>query len=103
MPDWIPNGGRGPLQAPWPVTLGDPTDFGLLGIATNIHEWCADWHDKDYYSRSPELNPTGPDHGVRLGDRARPSLLRRLRGTVARNRRLDCAAVRTQRHSGPGR
>jgi hypothetical protein len=31
MPGWIPNGGRGPLQAPWPVTLGEPTDFGLLG------------------------------------------------------------------------
>ena len=25
MPEWIPNGGRGPLQAPWPVTLGEPT------------------------------------------------------------------------------
>ena len=59
IPAWIPNGGRGPLQAPWPVTLGEPTDFGLFGIATNIHEWCADWHDKDYYSRSPERNPAG--------------------------------------------
>ena len=25
------------------MTLGEPTDFGLLGIATNVHEWCADW------------------------------------------------------------
>ena len=65
MPAWIPNGGRGPLQAPWPVTLGEPTDFGLLGIATNVHEWCADWHDKDYYSRSPERNPAGPEEGIR--------------------------------------
>src|SRR5206468_6045176 len=60
MPEWIPNGGRGPLEAPWPVTLGEPTDFGLLGIAANVHEWCADWHDKDYYSRSPERNPGAP-------------------------------------------
>jgi formylglycine-generating enzyme required for sulfatase activity len=65
MPAWIPNGGRGPLQAPWPVTLGEPTDFGLLGIATNVHEWCADWHDHEYYGRSPERNPAGPDAGVR--------------------------------------
>src|SRR5216110_3239296 len=65
MPDWIPNGGRGPLEAPWPVTLGEPTDFGLFGIATNVHEWCADWHDNDYYSRSPDRNPAGPDEGVR--------------------------------------
>jgi sulfatase modifying factor 1 len=69
MPEWIPNGGRGPLEAPWPVTLGEPTDFGLLGIATNVHEWCADWHDKDYYSRSPERNPAGPDQGVRRTSR----------------------------------
>ena len=65
MPEWIPNGGRGPLQAPWPVTLGEPTDFGLMGIATNVHEWCADWHDPDYYSQSPERNPAGPDEGIR--------------------------------------
>ncbi len=69
MPDWIPNGGRGPLPAPWPVTLGEPTDFGLFGIATNVHEWCADWHHKDYYSRSPERNPAGPDQGVRRASR----------------------------------
>ena len=69
MPRWIPNGGRGPLQAPWPVTLGEPTDFGLFGIATNIHEWCADWHENDYYSRSPERNPAGPDNGVRRASR----------------------------------
>jgi len=61
----MPNGGRGPLQAPWSVTLAEPTDYGLLGIATNVHKWCADWHEEDYYSRSPERNPAGPDHGVR--------------------------------------
>jgi sulfatase modifying factor 1 len=69
MPEWIPNGGHGPLQAPWPVTLGEPTDFGLLGISTNVHEWCSDWHDKDYYSRSPERNPAGPEQGVRRAAR----------------------------------
>ena len=30
---------------PWPVTLGEPNAFGLYGIAANVHEWCADWHD----------------------------------------------------------
>ena len=24
VPEWIPDGGRGPLPAPWPVTLGEP-------------------------------------------------------------------------------
>lgn len=69
MPAWIPNGGHGPLAAPWPVTLGDPTDFGLFGIAANIHEWCADWHETDYYAHSPERNPRGPATGVRRASR----------------------------------
>jgi formylglycine-generating enzyme len=69
MPDWIPNGGKGPLTAPWPVTLGEPTDFGLFGISTNVHEWCADWHDNDYYRRSPEINPSGPEEGIRRASR----------------------------------
>jgi formylglycine-generating enzyme required for sulfatase activity len=69
MPAWIPNEGRGPLDAPWPVTLGEPNDFGLFGIATNVHEWCADWWDMDYYAQSPEKNPAGPERGVRRASR----------------------------------
>jgi formylglycine-generating enzyme required for sulfatase activity len=65
IPNWIPNGGRGPLEAPWPVALGEPNGFGLYGIAANVHEWCADWHDKEYYRASPERNPRGPDGGIR--------------------------------------
>ena len=30
IPSWIPDGGRGPLPGPWPVTLGEPNAFGLL-------------------------------------------------------------------------
>ena len=51
------------------MSLGEPNAFGLYGIAANVHEWCADWHDKEYYSRSPERNPTGPDQGVRRAAR----------------------------------
>jgi formylglycine-generating enzyme required for sulfatase activity len=69
IPAWIPAGGRGPLAAPWPVTLGDPNPFGLMGIAANVHEWCADWHDRDYYGRSPSSNPRGPESGVRRASR----------------------------------
>jgi formylglycine-generating enzyme required for sulfatase activity len=65
IPDWIPDGGRGPLDGPWPVMLGQPNGFGLFGIAGNVHEWCADWHSADYYAHSPERNPTGPATGVR--------------------------------------
>jgi formylglycine-generating enzyme required for sulfatase activity len=69
VPAWIPNGGRGPLPGPWPVDLGPPNRFGVLGIAANVHEWCADWHARDYYARSPAQNPAGPPAGQRRASR----------------------------------
>jgi formylglycine-generating enzyme required for sulfatase activity len=69
IPAWIPDNGRGPLPAPWPVTLGEPNAFGLYGIAANVHEWCADWHDRSYYAVSPADNPRGPASGVRRASR----------------------------------
>lgn len=69
IPAWIPNGGRGPLPGPWPARLGEPNAFGLYGIAANVHEWCADWHDRGYYAVSPAHNPAGPDAGVRRASR----------------------------------
>jgi formylglycine-generating enzyme required for sulfatase activity len=69
VPDWVPNGGRGPLAGPWPVTLGEPNGFGIFGIGANIHEWCADWYAADYYSQSPMRNPAGPLTGRRRASR----------------------------------
>lgn len=69
VPDWIPNAGRGPLEGPWPVSLGPPNRYGVRGIAANIHEWCADWHARDWYARSPARNPSGPRGGVRRASR----------------------------------
>jgi formylglycine-generating enzyme required for sulfatase activity len=69
IPSWMPDGGRGPLAAPWPVTLGDPNPFGIYGIAANVHEWCADWHDRGYYAVSPVVNPRGPAAGMRRASR----------------------------------
>jgi sulfatase modifying factor 1 len=69
IPSWIPNQGRGPVAAPWPVTLGEPNAFGLYGIASNVHEWCADWYAADFYASSPERNPAGPGRGARRASR----------------------------------
>jgi formylglycine-generating enzyme required for sulfatase activity len=69
IPDWIPDGGRGPLAGPWSVMLGEVNGFGLMGIGANIHEWCADWYARDYYASSPERNPAGPPGGTRRASR----------------------------------
>lgn len=69
IPGWIPNNGKGPLNAPWEVHFGLANDFGIHGIGANIHEWCADWHGKTYYGSSPQRNPTGPKTGVRRTSR----------------------------------
>ena len=69
IPDWVPDRGRGPLAGPWPVTLGAPNGFGLYGIAANIHEWCSNWHDREFYERAPAVNPVGPEEGRRRASR----------------------------------
>ena len=69
IPNWVPNEGRGPLGGPWPVTVGQPNGFGLYGIGANIHEWCANWHQRDFYRTDPAVNPIGPEEGLRRASR----------------------------------
>lgn len=49
------------LTGPEPVARYAPNAFGLYDIGDNVHEWCNDWYDPNYYAISPERNPQGPD------------------------------------------
>ena len=43
-----------------PVGQYPANGYGLHDMAGNAWEWCADWYQKEYYRRSPAVNPQGP-------------------------------------------
>ncbi len=43
--------------------------FGLYCMADNVHEWCSDWYDRNFYELSPSDAPSGPLSGTRRASR----------------------------------
>jgi sulfatase modifying factor 1 len=60
-PQTLPDYATRWLSGPEPVGSYAPNGFGLYDICDNVHEWCSDWYDANYYAVSPEHNPRGPE------------------------------------------
>src|SRR5437763_3792185 len=58
LPDYATRWQAGPE----PVARYAPSAFGLYDICDNVHEWCSDWYDPNYYAMSPERNPRGTEY-----------------------------------------
>jgi formylglycine-generating enzyme len=68
-PESLPNYATRWETGPEPVGLSTPNGFGLFDICANVHEWCSDWYDANYYGVSPQRNPRGPETGQRRASR----------------------------------
>ena len=45
------------IKNAYPIDHLPPHPLGLYAISGNNHEWVRDWYDKDYYKKSPKINP----------------------------------------------
>ena len=59
---WI--GGPEPVDA-----YASRHPWGFAGLGENVHEWCRDWYQADYYESSPRHDPGGPEAGRRRASR----------------------------------
>lgn len=65
LPDYATRWQTGPE----PVARYSPNAFGLYNLCDNVHEWCSDWYDPNYYAPSPDRNPRGPEPRSNIGQR----------------------------------
>jgi formylglycine-generating enzyme required for sulfatase activity len=68
-PQSLPDYARRWQNGPESVARYAPNAFGLYDICDNVHEWCSDWYDPNYYAASPERNPQGPEPTKRKSSR----------------------------------
>jgi formylglycine-generating enzyme required for sulfatase activity len=46
-----------------PMRQFAPNGYGLYAMNGGVWEWTRDWYDLDYYQRTPETDPQGPETG----------------------------------------
>ncbi len=69
-PETLPDYDKRWLHGPEPVdAYASLHPLGFLGLGENVHEWCSDWFDLDYYQVSPVHDPRGPEKGRRRSSR----------------------------------
>lgn len=68
-PEQVPDYQKRWRGGPEPVGLYAPNPYGIYNLGDNVHEWCADWYDADFYAVSPQRNPQGPHTGSRRASR----------------------------------
>ena len=68
-PESLPNYASRWKSGPEPVAHSPANEYRLYDICENVHEWCSDWYQADYYSVSPARNPRGPQQGERRASR----------------------------------
>ena len=39
--------------------------YGVYDLVGNVWNWCYDWYERNWYSKSPDKNPTGPENAAR--------------------------------------
>lgn len=56
--------GTSKLKGPAKIGTKKPNELGIYDMSGNVWEWCNDYFSDGYYSRSPKVDPPGPQANI---------------------------------------